>query len=453
MLGILTAPRQPLTELATPPRSYSAWLLAGALFFTAIPDFDPGLPAPLFILLFLAAGAVGAIERAHLGEFWMRGTLRTIGFIYLVAAFCLTIPYLVTGLSDLVFGSPKVSGQIPITYYSYTEKSIDYFTGTLGAQEIPFLKLFAGVVLMPLVMLLVRIRSATEFRFVLLVGTAGSLYGALFTIAFCNGFIPWHSEPFWTYLRRAQGLNAHPNILGMNTFLALPGLCILLVECRNRIWQGIAVLGIAVILWAIDYSGSRVSLGGVLIALALMVVTLQSGLKKQIQTALFVAAISFASLMAARFLLRFLEFSSNSAIARFVEGRAVASDSIRSTINAAAFNDVWASPIMGSGYEVLLVAHNVFLQILHAGGIFGFSGFMLTLLLPVWLLHRLPESNAMRTSGQIMLSAVGAVIVMNFTQSNPYYFSISLFLAMAVYAGLSGPVNGQFSPLEPASKS
>ncbi len=454
MLGILIRPRLPLTKLVALPRNLSAWLLAGALFFTAIPDFIPELPIPIFILLFLAAVGVGAIERVHKDEAWAGPDLRWIGALYGLAFFLLAAVYVVNGLYDLLFGSPGPSHQLTASHYRLTDKALAYFADDMGPQEIPFLKLMAGVVLMPLVTLLVRIRSWAEFRFVLLVGTAGSLFGALFTIAYCNGFIPSHDEYFWTHLRRAQGLNPHPNVLGMNTFLGMPGLCILLVECRNRAVQLGAMGGIAALWWAIDYSGSRVSLGGLLIMLALMFVLFQPGLKKQIQTAFLVGVISIASLTAISSLVQLMDLNSNSAISRFFNNRAVASDSVRSTINEAVMDDIWASPVFGSGYEVILLAHNVFLQMLHAGGVFGFAGFMLTLLIPVWLLYRLPYrlpygNAAAADAVPIVLSAVATLIIMNVSQSNPSYFSVSLFLSMAVYAGLAARADGRFSPLLP----
>src|SRR5699024_899238 len=101
----------------------------------------------------------------------------------------------------------------------------------LGYSE-NFLILILYTALIPLALLSVRIRSVEELRFVILVWITGSLYGAAFVVAYCNGWIS-HYDRYWHYSGRAAGFALQPNAQGIYTAMAVPGLLLFWSKLRH----------------------------------------------------------------------------------------------------------------------------------------------------------------------------------------------------------------------------
>ncbi len=437
--------RRSFSELVAIPRSLSALLLAAALFFAAIPEVKLASLSVTFPL-FLLAVVAGFIERGLHREYVTRRPLRIALATYLIAAGLLIVSYAVNaliGLSrpDLVERIYLYSGQLELP-----TATAEFLAGTLGSPDAPFYKLLAGVVAVPLAMLAIRIRSWPEFRFLILAWTAGAIFGACFAIAYCNGYISSHWEWSWVYLRRAQGLTEHPNILGKTSLLAFPGLLMLLIECRNKLAIGIAIVGAGLAWLAIDYCGSRSAAGGVLILCAMTYVAQMPTWAARRRAATIIALLAIPAVFLAGVVVPLLGIGQSSALVRLISG-SDASDSVRTLTNSAVLDQALETPVFGIGYQVVQVAHNIYLQVWHAGGVVGLLGFMLTLAVPIWLLSDYRAAQPEPKICAVMLGCTATIGLLYWAQSNPSYFPIMLLFGLATFAGLAARRANGFDPM------
>ncbi|MDP9142740.1 MAG: hypothetical protein M3O62_18370 [Pseudomonadota bacterium] len=446
MSASLVPHRQSFSELVAVPRSLSALILAAALFFAAIPEVRLTSYLPLATPLFLLAFAAGIVERGLHREYVTRRPLRLALAGYLVAGTLLVISYTVNAVMGL-FHPERIE-----RLYAYAGElalptaTTDFLHGTLGNSYIPLRNLLIGVVVIPLAMLAIRIRSWQEFRFLILVWTAGGVYGACFAIAYCKGYITDHWEWTWVYLRRVQGLTVHPGALGLTSMLAFPGILMLLIECRNKLVIGIALVCACLAWMSIDYSGSRSAAGGVLILCAITYVVQMPTWAARRRAAIIVALLGVPTALLIGVAAPLLGIGPSSALLRLASGN-YSSDSVRTLVNSSALDQALDSPVFGVGYQVLQVAHNNYLQIWHAGGVVGLLGFVLTLAVPMWLLYDLRPIQPEQKVCAVMFSCIMTIVLLYWVQSNPNYFAIMLLFGLATFAGLAARRRNGFDPL------
>jgi hypothetical protein len=439
--------RHNFRELIALPVSPSAWLLAATLFLAAIPSVAlPGTGVSACFVLFVAAVAAGVIERALHREYWTRRTLRVAVTAYLSAAFLLTLSYVANALEMLMDAADPAAvrgyGPVPVLPGNF----MAFLWGTLGPQEPQFAGLLATAVLMPLTTLAVRIKSWGEFRFVLLVAAAGSLFGAAYVVAYCNGLLPGQWDRTWVLLGRAQGLTAHPNILGINSMLAFPPLLLLLFECRNRTVKLLALIAMAVAWAAIDYSGSRSAAGGVFVLIAATLLAHAENRQALIRAATQVGALAAAAVFTVYVLLPLIGVRSKSALLRLTEGGR-SSDTARDIISTVVGEQLWDNPIFGAGYQVLMVAHNIYVQLLHAAGAVGLIGFAITLAIPLVALRSHSPGGPGHSVRACLAAAIATFILLYSVKSNPSYFGLALLFSLAFYAGMTQRTGSAFDPL------
>jgi hypothetical protein len=438
---------QGIRQLIATPHSPSAWLLAGAMFFAAIPSVSlPGAGVSACFALFAAAVAAGAIERAFHREYWTRRTLRVAGVAYLCAAFLLTLSYMANALELLMDAADPAAvrghGPVPVLPGNF----MDFLWGTLGPQEPQFAGLLATAVLMPLATLAVRIKSWSEFRFVLLVGALGSLFGAAYVVAYCNGLLSGQWDRTWVLLSRAQGLTAHPNILGINSMLAFPPLLLLIFECRTRMIRLAAVCAMLVAWAAIDYSGSRSAAGGVFLLIAATLLAHAENRRALVRAAAQVGVLAAVALLSVYVLMPLAGLRPKSALLRLAGG-GESSDTARDIISTIVGEQLWDNPIFGAGYQVLMVAHNIYVQLIHAAGAVGLLGYAITLAIPLAVLRSLPAGGAGHSIRACLAAAVATFILLYSVKSNPSYFGLALLFSVALYAGLAQRSGSMFDPL------
>ncbi|MBA2559469.1 MAG: O-antigen ligase family protein [Propionibacteriales bacterium] len=159
--------------------------------------------------------------------------------------------------------------------------------------------------------------------------------------------------------RRQPGLTDHPNNLGVVCVMALPVAAYLLRFRRLAAAMLIVLLGAGVLL-----SGSRGAQAGAGFALAVLTVA-RPELRRRIPTmaAALVATLAMCIAVAPRSLdpLR--------SLVRFSSEAAADSDVARSMSLEQAKSDILRDPIAGVGLRVVLDAHNIYLQLLAAGGV------------------------------------------------------------------------------------
>lgn len=445
MLGGSNDPKHKLRELVTIPVSLSAWLLAATLFFATIPAIEI-LTIPACFLFFAAAVFAGCVERVVSREYQTGPALRRAAAAYLAAATLLMLSYIVNAMGPLTQIAEPLSirgqGQVPVLPTGF----MDLIWGRLGAQEPPFLRLMMAVVVMPFAMLAIRLKSWEELRFVLLAWTAGAVCGAVFVVAYCNGLIPGRVEFTWVYFERAHGLTYHPNILGLNSMLALLPVVLLWLDCRSRLVRT-TLAGAAVLLWlAIDYSGSRSAVGGAFMLIAMVILARAPDWPSQKKAILLIASLAAVGALLLYGVLPGLQWQPSGALQRLVAG-APGSDAARDIISRVIGKAIWENPVFGAGYQVLWVAHNLYIQLLHAAGVVGLAGLLLAFAIPVLLLRSSPVSAPGHTVRASLTGGVVTWIALCWVQSNPSYFGSALFFALAVYAGLAHRTTKAFDPL------
>lgn len=439
------SPTQNLGDLIARPVSPSAWLLAATLFFAAMPAIELA-SVPVCFPLFVAAVFSGCVERVMRHEYQTGLALRRAAAAYIVAAVLLALSYIVNATGSLTqFAEPlaiRAQGAVPVLPGNF----MDFIWGKLGPQEPPFLELVLATVVMPLAMLTIRIKSWREFRFILLAWTAGGICGAVFVVAYCNGLIPGRVEFTWVYLNRAHGLTFHPNILGINSLLALLPLIMLWRECRRPLVR-FALTVSAILLWlAVDYSGSRSAVGGVFMVIAMSILAQAEDWPARKRAILLIVALASIGAILLYGVLPSLQLQPAASLQRLVQG-SHGSDLAREIISRVVHDELWKNPIFGTGYHVLMVAHNIYVQLLHAAGVVGLLGLLLTLATPVILLVSTPASIPGHTVRAVLSGGAVTLIALYWVQSNPSYFGNALLLALAVYAGLAHRTTEDFDPL------
>ena len=220
---------------------------------------------------------------------------------------------------------------------------------------------------------------------------------------------------------RVAGLTAQPNHLAVATVLALPVALTWLVRPRRRVIGGVLLV---ILLVGVDVSGSR----GGLVAAALAMVT----------TVVFVRRLHRVGrgilLLLPLVVALFLELAT-SLTATSVGGRTdvAASDAERYNLRTQALKDVLHSPVHGIGFDHLFEAHEVHLQVLAAGGLIAFAGF---LLYAVGVARRAPL--AMRTDpllGPALAASLLTWFALQFVENQIadryLYVPVALLLALA----------------------
>lgn len=335
------------------PGSPSAWLLGAALIFAPLTSIRVTPLVSVCDVLFLLAVAVGAVEKVLLRE-----SVRIVP-IYILAALLFLASYLV----NINIRDPK-------------------FTQS-------FYILMINAVLIPSAILFVRVRTQGEMRSLVYLWSLGGFYGAAFAVLYCKGFIPGHTEYYWTKLGRVAGLTPHPNVQAMNSILAVPGL--LLLFASTRLWVRAAVLIMLVTIWmAVDYSGSRAAGASLILMIGIFssLFFLQATTEQRAWMLLGFLALMF--LVGAYIIFGSINPRPRSALWRFIYAPYLSSNVERSAVNVWAWRGFLEAPFFGQGYHWTRVAHNIYLQQLHTAGLVGLAGYLISLLTPsVWLYRAL----------------------------------------------------------------
>lgn len=195
----------------------------------------------------------------------------------------------------------------------------------------------------------------------------------------------WGYYPFDLYDERIRwtgryaGLTLYPNILGLYSAFAAT---VLAAAARRRqtVFIRLVIISLIILhLYAIQLTGSRAAILGLMIGLFSVFFLWQSDQNKLRAT---IRAILWAILIVALWTGAECLWGdcSSSVIRRLLgDGSTARSDAIRTSLQTAAWHDFWSNPIFGNGFSKIRDAHNLQLQILVAGGMLAFCGWLIYL--------------------------------------------------------------------------
>lgn len=168
---------------------------------------------------------------------------------------------------------------------------------------------------------------------------------------------------------RSAGLTIHPNYLALTCVLALP--MALLWLGRSRKWSYAGGGGVLALVGGVAASGSRAGEVAALIAILATLFAVPR-LRSQLRVALPLIGVALVVII--------MFTKTGSAILHQLRlgGSSDTSGSNyqRSLVNHAAWAQFKARPLEGVGYGVLGGAHDIYLQILDAGGVIGLVSFL-----------------------------------------------------------------------------
>lgn len=302
--------------------------------------------------------------------------------------------------------------------------------------------------------------NTQHLRFLLLSWTAGGVYGAGFIVLFANGYFQSYVDPIWFYHHRTSGLTSHPNPAGLGCFLSLVGLMYAFWAFKSWGARMVCVSLILMTIKAIDYTASRSAFYAalVLISTSVLLHSFTLARLRQIKSrSLQILPLCIGMALAVITLLSTLgyEIPLVESVFERLSGNdkfANKSDIIRERIAETSFTGFYDAPFFGQGFAWSSfsrpdVAHNMYLQHLHFGGIFGFFALLIFLLYPlrypanIFLHSRKSEDLNLLNA---LLSGYAAIAIWLIAQSS--FVDYEAIILFALLAGIStrqlfGPIN------------
>ncbi len=257
------------------------------------------------------------------------------------------------------------------------------FRGNVGADLLPALE-FAGTLLgLPVVALVLidtprRLERTVELW--LIAASISALVGAADLAAHLNIGLRLTGADFVTYNHRAVGLTLHPNHLGLVSAMALPVALVralrppapragLSFTVRNLGYVLLLAVGLLV-------SGSRAGLIAVVAALVALPLLQGGGHRFRRVLALptlIVGLLGFVVLDGS--LATSLGIVTGSRLTGTAVGTSTSND-YRIAAYGKALHQFVDDPIVGQGFDVARVAHDIYFQLIQAGGIIALVAFL-----------------------------------------------------------------------------
>jgi O-Antigen ligase len=277
------------------------------------------------------------------------------------------VGFLLAGVLSMVFPP----NQAIVEQSTLTELSYRLQSGVSGAVK-PFsnrtelIYFEAAVVVVPVLIMAVG-TTPRRCRWLIDLWVAGSLVNAAVGVLDHIGI---HLGPIPYTYHRSAGLTVQSNYLALTCVIALPlaGLWI----GRSRRWTAAGTAALALLLGGVYASGSRAGTVGALLAFAATVAVLPR-LRPMVVRALPYVGMALVVVL--------MFTSTGSKILHQVrlsggDSTTAVSDYRRSTAASVAWSQVKARPIEGVGFSVISAAHDIYLELLNAGGIIALASFV-----------------------------------------------------------------------------
>jgi O-antigen ligase len=236
---------------------------------------------------------------------------------------------------------------------------------------------FVGTLIFIPLLIAVAANSARRIQILADAWIAGVAIGALFGILGYLGIggvvqlvggvggVPWEGGV------RVSGLTTHSNAFALASAMALPVAAMRLGRTRGRVRIYFSAV-VSVLIGAIVISGSRGGLIGGVLGLAFVAVLDRDGRTGFKRTAVFTAAVAVVVAVA-------VAPPSPPSLTRLLgsgQASAVATQQ-REAIYPAVWGEVMQRPVVGHGFQYIRGSHNIYLQLLHGGGVIALAGFVL----------------------------------------------------------------------------
>ena len=246
---------------------------------------------------------------------------------------------------------------------------------------------------------------------------------------------------------RETGLTDHPNTLGLVCTIAVPFAVHFISESRRR-WLPCTAL--VLLCGGVVASGSRGA--QVVFPTAVLVAILFSPHKKKVVK--WLAATLTAAVLGGLTALSLLVPGILDKLFRFDESRAsLGSDDERAFLHAQAWNDFKNYPVFGIGIKHIGEAHNIYLQMMSAGGCVLVAGMLIYwfgTLRSCWLAKRSGEALGAYLMLSVILSLVIGVLENQLTDRFLYY-TIGCVAALAATYRVATPASQPPDRKTPAS--
>lgn len=244
------------------------------------------------------------------------------------------------------------------------------------ASLVPTLRFAVTLGAMPLMLML---GASTPPRIQLLVDAwlvavvVNSIVAVLDVLGITSIGLALTSIDFVRFTDRAPGLTSHPNHLGLIAAMALP-VAVARLGTGGR--RGLTALGVVpIILAGVAASGSRGALlagvAGVIIFFAFGVATRRSRSTLMLFGGPVAAFVILASALGNGALTGSVAVSRLAGDAGTQESNNARLLTLRESVSEAA-----AHPLVGEGFAVVRTAHNIYIQLLQAGGLLALAGFV-----------------------------------------------------------------------------
>ncbi len=199
---------------------------------------------------------------------------------------------------------------------------------------------------------------------------AGAVVNACVAVADYVGVA--HITPVAIFGNRSSGLTVHPNYLALTCVISIP--IAMLWFGRSRRWTVAGLLALPILLGGVYVSGSRAGTAAALLAVAGTIAVVPR----------FRPGLRFILPLGGMAIILVLMFTNTGAkILSQVRLGASTSTSLsnyqRGIAAQAALDQIRARPIEGVGFSVIANAHNIYLQLLDAGGIIALVAFFVFL--------------------------------------------------------------------------
>ncbi len=260
------------------------------------------------------------------------------------------------------------------------------FRGDVGADLLPTVE-FAGTLLgLPLITLILidtprRVEWAVEAW--LLAASLSAFVGLVDLAGHLNIGLRLTGVDFVLYTHRAQGLTLHPNHLGLVSAMALP---VALIRAIRPVAPGAGLgftlrnLGYALVLAVgILVSGARAGLLAVVVALVAL--PMLQDTRRRVGRLLALALIVVGMLGVVVLdtpLASSLGIVTGSRLTGSAAGTSASND-YRISAYSSALRQIAGDPVVGQGFAVARVAHDIYIQLLQAGGIIALGAFLVVM--------------------------------------------------------------------------
>jgi O-antigen ligase len=254
----------------------------------------------------------------------------------------------------------------------------------------------------------------------------------------------------FVYLERVPGLTTHPNHLGIVTAMALPvafAQAIGATTMRRRV----VFVGMSVVLaMGLLSTGSRSALIDALVG----IVALAFVLSRSHRRTLFVAAAGVAVVGVAAGLLLLATGQHIVAFNRLLGIESVGNSDVgRLVFYRQALEDFARRPLVGAGFQIVRQAHDVYLQLLQAGGILALLVFAIyfiaTLRLGIQLSTRVELSREMQLLASSLTISILVLLVNGLFANQIYdrylYVPVGLLLGIYYWHSFRHPTVSEYS--------